>query len=187
MTTRSTSLTRDEWTLVIRWVVATTLGWVIGFAICAWFKAFFESFRSDGAVIGVCVGILQAIALRGRVKHTGWWIAASLVGFAIGKLAADAIANSVAGTVGFTLGGVAIGTALGVSQWLVLRRQVARAGIWIPATALGWAIGWSIISTVAEAAGGPTATAYLIGAAGAAAAAVITSAALVWLRRQAPN
>ena len=155
--------------------------------ICAWFKAFFESFRSDGAVIGVCVGILQSIALRGRVKHTGWWIVATVVGFAIGKFAADALANSLGGFLSFALGGLAIGSALGASQWLVLRHQVARAGIWVPATALSWAIGWSIISTVAEAAGGPTATTYLIGATGAAAAAVITGAALVWLRRRAPQ
>lgn len=187
MTTRSPSLTRDEWSLAIRWVVATTLGWVIGFAICAAFKAFLESIRSDGAVIGICVGILQSIALRGRVKHTGWWIMASVVGFAVGKLAADAIAGSVAGALGFALGGVAIGVALGAAQWLVLRRQVAQAGLWVPATALAWAVGWSIVSTVDEVAGGPTGTTYLIGAAGAAVAGVITGAALVWLRRGGPR
>ena len=186
MTSRSTSLTRDEWSLAIRWVVATTLGWVIGFAICAWFKAFFESFRSDGAVIGVCVGILQSIALRGRVKHTGWWVVATVIGFAIGKFAADAITQSMAGAVGFALGGAVIGTALGAAQWLVLRRQLAPAGLWIPATAVAWAVGWSIISTVDEVAGGPTGSTYLIGATGAAVAAVITGAALLWLRRLTP-
>lgn len=187
MTTRSTALTRDEWSLGIRWVVATTLGWVIGFFVCAAFKAILESFRSDGAVIGVCVGILQSIALRGRIKHTGWWIVATVVGFAIGKFAADAIAQSMDGAVGFALGGAAIGIALGAAQWLVLRRQLALADLWIPATALAWAVGWSLISTVDEVEGGPTASTYLIGATGAAAAAVITGAALLWLRRRAPH
>ena len=183
MTTPSTSLTRDDWSLGIRWVVATTLGWVIGFAICAAQKAFFESISGDGAVIGVCVGIVQSIALRGRVKHTGWWIVASVVGFAVGKFAADAIAASIAGAVGFALGGAAIGAALGAAQWLVLRRQVVQAGLWVPATALAWAVGWSVISTVDEVAGGPTATTYLIGATGAALAGVITGSTLIWLRR----
>ena len=183
MIRRSTSLTADEWRLGIRWAVATTLGWVIGFAICSAQKAFFESLRGDGVVIGVCVGIAQSIALRGRVKHTGWWILATVVGFAAGKFAADAIAESIAGAVGFALGGAAIGIALGAAQWLVLRRQVAQAGVWIPATALAWAVGWSIISTVDEVAGGPTGTTYLIGTTGAAAAGVITGAALIWLRR----
>jgi hypothetical protein len=180
------SLTGDEWSLGIRWVVATTIGWVIGFAICAWFKAFFEGISGDGAVIGVCVGTLQAIAVRGRVKHTGWWIAASVVGFVIGKFAAEAIANSVAGAGGFALGGLAIGIALGASQWLVLRRQVVQAELWIPATALAWAVGWSIISSVGEVAGGPTTSTYLIGGAGAAAAGVITGSTLIWLRRRKP-
>jgi hypothetical protein len=184
MTTRSMSLTRDEWSLGIRWLVATTLGWVIGFAVCAWFKAFFESINGDGAVIGVCVGTLHSIALRGRVKHTGWWIVASAVGFVVGKLAADAIAASVAGAVGFALGGVAIGAALGAAQWLVLHRQVAVAGLWIPASALAWAVGWSVISTIDEVPGGPTAATYLIGAAGAAVAGVITGSTLIWLRRR---
>jgi hypothetical protein len=183
---RSAALTRDEWSLAIRWVAATTLGWVIGFAICAAFKAFFESIQGDGAVIGVCIGSLQAIALRGRVEHTPWWIVASLVGFGLGKLAANAIAASIPGALGFALGGVEIGVAVGVAGWLVLRRQVAQAGLWIPASALAWTLGWSIISTVDEVGPGPTTSTYLIGAAGAAVAGFITGVALIWLRRLGP-
>jgi len=183
LTAASPGLTRDEWSLGIRWLVATTLGWVIGFAICAWQKAFFESFRSDGVVIGVCIGIAQAIALRGRVKHAGWWILASVIGFALGKFVADAVAASIAGALGFALGGFVIGVAVGAAQWLILRRQVAQAGLWIPASALAWAVGWTIISSVAEVGPGPTASTYLIGATGAALAALITGAALIGLRR----
>ena len=38
--------------------------------------------------------------------------------------------------------GVALGgTVLGVPQWLVLRRQVARASWWVLASTVGWVVG----------------------------------------------
>jgi len=175
--------TRSEWTFGLLWVLATTLGWVVGFAICEALKDFVESFRSDGAVIGISVGIMQWLALRRRINGAGWWILASIVGFAIGKFMADAIAQALSGTVGLVLGGAAIGTSLGIVQWLILRRHVAQAGWWALASTMAWAVGWAIINLVDEAAGGPTSTAYLVGATGAALAGVITGGSLVWLLR----
>ena len=46
---------------------------------------------------------------------------------------------------GLLVGGAAVGAiggaVLGVLQWLVLRRQLARAGWWIEASTVGWAVG----------------------------------------------
>jgi hypothetical protein len=134
-------------------------------------------------VIGISVGTMQWLVLRRRIDGAGWWVLASIVGFAAGKLVGDAIAQAVSGAVGFILSGAAIGTLLGIAQWLVLRRHVAQAGRWVLASALAWAVGWAIINLIDEAASGPTGTAYLIGATGAAVAGVITGVSLIWLLR----
>lgn len=183
MTTLERSPTRVEWGFGLGWVLATTVGWVVGFAVCEALKAFLENLFIDGAVIGISVGIMQWLALRGRINRAGWWILASIIGFAVGKAVGDAFAQAVPGAVGFGLSGAAIGASLGIAQWFVLRRHVAQAGWWVLASALAWAVGWGIISVVDEAVGGPTGSAYVIGAAGAAVAGVITGAALVRLLR----
>jgi hypothetical protein len=186
MTTLRTPLTRPEWTFGLAWVLATAVGWAIGFAICVAFKNFVESFRSDGAVIGTCIGITQWLVFRRRSNRVGWWVLASIVGFAIGKAIGDQITQGVSGPIGAALAGAAIGAALGVAQWLVLRRKVAQAGWWVVGTTIAWTLGWSIISTVDETVGGPNATVYLVGGAGAALAGVITAATLIWFFRLRP-
>jgi len=182
-TTLEAPLTRGEWIFGLWWVLATAVGWVVGFAVCEALNDFVESFSSDGAVIGISVGIMQWLALRRRINRAGWWILASIIGFAIGKLVGDAIAQAVSGAVGFGLSGAAIGASLGAAQWLVLRRHVMQAGWWALASVVAWAVGWSIINLVGEATGGPAGTAYLIGATGAAMAGVITGVSLIWLLR----
>ena len=183
MTAIRQPLTRTDWGLGLGWVLATTLGWLVGFGICEAFKSFLESFTADGAVIGVSIGISQWFVLRRRIAGVRWWILASIVGFAIGKFAADAVVQSEPGIAGVVLSGAVIGISSGFAQWLVLVRHVSRAELWVVASALGWAIGWVVIGAVDEAIGGPTAMAYVIGALGAAVAGVITGSTLVWLLR----
>lgn len=183
MTTLDAPLTRVEWGFGLRWVLATTVGWVVGFAICEAFKAFLESITADGAVIGISVGIGQWLALKGRINRAGWWILASIIGFAAGKAVGDAFAQAVPGAVGFGLSGAAIGASVGIAQWFVLRRHVVLAEWWVLASVLAWAVGGGIIRVADEAVGGPSGTAYVIGAAGAAAAGAMTGASLVWLLR----
>lgn len=83
----------------------------------------------------------------------GWrlwvaWVVASAVGFALagaglhfpGSFPVGSGVNATfdggAAVVGAVLGAVS-GLAVGALQWLVLRGRVARAALWIPATALG--------------------------------------------------
>ena len=93
-------LTRVEWGFGLRWVLATTVGWVVGFGICEALKAFLESLSADGAVIGISVGIMQWLALKRRINRAGWWILASILGFAVGKAVGDNIAQAVSGGCG---------------------------------------------------------------------------------------
>ena len=66
-----------------------------------------------------------------------WWVLASAGGWAAGGAGGVAAASSgniiVAGGAGVALGGI----GAGVSQWLLLRGQVARAGWWVAAIPAG--------------------------------------------------
>lgn len=104
---------------------------------------------AQGAVLGTAQGIVLRAELRGyRVRP-----------FAV----ATAAAGAVAWAAGMSLGGygsalppaalvLAVGLlgptillSIGVAQWAVLRRFVAHAGWWIPATALAWLLGTAVV------------------------------------------
>ena len=186
MTMLQGQLTRAEWGVVLGWVVATAVGWLVGFAVCEAFSAFLRSLSSDGLIIGTGVGIAQWLILRRQLNGVGWWVLVTIVGFGVGKLEGDSLAQAVGGTLGAGLGGAAIGTTVGLAQWVVLRRRVAAAGWWVLGSAIGWAVGWAIIGLVPESADTPPAMAYVIGAGGAAVAGVFTAAFLVRLLRARP-
>ena len=189
MTTVRSPLTRFEWGFGLRWVLATSVGWIVGFAVCETLKAIVEFLAhppTDGAVIGISIGIAQWLVLKRRINRAGWWILASIIGFGVGKAVGDAFAQAVSGALGSGLDGAMIGASLGIAQWLVLRRHVAQAGWWVLANILAWALGWTVIRVIDEAAGGPAGMAYIIGATGAAAAGAITGASLIWLWRRRP-
>jgi hypothetical protein len=188
MTALGESLTRAEWSLSLRWVLATTVGWVVGFAICETvvkpFVYTLTHFPSDGAVIGISIGIGQWLVLNRRINRTRWWIVTSIIGFGIGKDVGDIVAQVVPGAIGSAFAGLAIGASLGVAQWLVLRRHVPEASWWILASAIGWAVGSTIIASVDGESDDGMALAYVIGAIGAAVTGLITATALVWLLRR---
>jgi hypothetical protein len=85
-------------------------------------------------------------------RKPGWgfwllWVLASSVGLAVGLAvgdAVDAVARAVGGAVSDAVGGAVVGAVSGVAQWLILRRQVRRAGWWILASTVGWAVGGAV-------------------------------------------
>src|SRR2546423_12506176 len=90
-------LSRAEWSFEFQWILATVVGWVIGFALCEVVKAFFLSFGDfslDGLIIGISVGTVQYLALR-HIKGMRAWILVTVIGFAIGKILGDAIAQAL--------------------------------------------------------------------------------------------
>ncbi len=74
-----------------------------------------------------------------------WWVLASTLGWSVGGVVLRPVFGAIGPVFGLLVGGLLVGAiggaALGVSQWLVLRRQLARAGWWIVASTLGWAVG----------------------------------------------
>lgn len=160
-------------------------------------------------VEGTVVGTAQWLVLRHPFPNMKWraWVVATAVGafvawtlgmlpntlmsagFNTGSSAptepSDAVVYGLA-----ALMGLVVGTILGTPQWLVLRRHVRRAAVWIGANALAWAPGMVLafyaadfifsagvgISTVVLAIAALAAVGALVGA--------IHGLALVWLSRR---
>jgi membrane associated rhomboid family serine protease len=128
---------------------------------------------------GIGVGVLQWLVLRQQVTRAGWWVPASIVAvaalgvmvFAVGVIDAD---------VGWVVGTVLFGTVLGVLQWLLLRRQLARAGWWVLASGVGWVVGGFLSGAVPVGAAGGFPGWAAVGAVYGA----MSGAVLVWLLRQ---
>jgi hypothetical protein len=187
-------------------------GWVVGCAVRGVVRSIVGPTVGDavvgpvaGAVGGAAVGIAQSVVVGKQVGRARWWILASSVGWAVGGGGGWAIAYArdwaVLGSIGcyaevIYKGGAVIGamggTVVGIAQWVVLRKQVYRAGWWILAStvggALGGALGWHLGGLVSEVfsglgAGGPAmiagwATSWgIIGAVGGA----MTAFPLRWL------
>lgn len=96
-------------------------------------------------LLGLVGGFMQWLVLRRRIAGASWWIPASLLGFPIALVIADKamrlLGDFAAAPI---LLGVLFGFLSGAMQWLVLRRQNARAGWWLPAHLLGALVGGTL-------------------------------------------
>ena len=185
------------WRFWLGWVVASTVGLGVGMAVPLWAIVVFHGVlayaaggRSSalgeavalyvfltliGAFGGASVGIAQWLVLRRQVARAGWWVLASIVGFALGFVVGGPLGSATTSRAVFTpvdvavqflLGGAGNGAPMGIAQWLVLRRQVGRAGWWVLASTVGLAVG-AFFSVAAGVIYAP-----------------ITGGVLVWLLRQ---
>ena len=137
-------------------------------------------------ILGLAGGLMQWLVLRRRIAGTGWWVPASTLGFPVALVMAEG-AMRLVGIPSPILLGVLFGILSGILPWLVLRRQVARAGWWVPAHLLGSLVGGAmgIVAFHVMALIGfyqfPWAAAGAMFGAGLGA---ITGITLVWLLRQ---
>jgi hypothetical protein len=101
------------------------------------------------ALFGVAGGFTQWLVLRRRIFGAGWWVLASTLGFAIAPIVAIAGVMAVSQIMSLDgnplaapiLLGVLSGVLSAIFPWLILRRQFAQAGWWIPAHLLGSLLG----------------------------------------------
>jgi hypothetical protein len=213
MNTERTNIGTGFW---LQWVLASMLGFAVGAAMgnavansippmtCTQsssdslidrltnFPCILQTFDLDLALIvvilGLAGGFMQWLVLRRRIAGTGWWVPASTLGFpaalviAVGamRLGGDSVATPI-------LLGVLFGILSGILPWLVLRRQVARAGWWVLAHLLGSLVGGALGIFTFYAASAIGYYQFDWAAAGAmfgAGLGAITGITLVWLLRQ---
>ena len=83
-------------------------------------------------------------------SSAGWgiwpyWVLACTVGWMVSEVLFGAVRSATTGTTYETIGGIiglaAVGVVIGTVQWLVLRRQVCRAGQWTRVSTAGVAAG----------------------------------------------
>jgi hypothetical protein len=94
-------------------------------------------------VAGLNIGGLQWLLLRRQLARPAAWLVASMAALAVPALALPMM-GMFGGSVWLWMmsvpGGLAaLGAWFGFCQWLVLRRHVTGALLWIPATAAAWA------------------------------------------------
>lgn len=117
-----------DWTFWFYWIMATTLGWVIG-----------RLFPSAIPVVisGVAIAVFQWSILYKRI-HKAWrWLILSTLGWIVGYILFVAYFSTDLGY----MAGAIVGGVLGVFQWLVLRKELNLAGWWIPISILAWTTG----------------------------------------------
>jgi len=147
--------------LFFLWALATTLGELIGFAIPSVLgviavifapKLLFAMMILAGVGEGAVLGFAQSLVLKRYLKNISQpqWIfataAAAALAWIIGMLPSTLIDNNVilSPTIIIT-GGILLAIlfllSMGFAQWLVLRKQVKKAGWWILANAIAWPLG----------------------------------------------
>ena len=135
------------WGFWLQWVLASILGFAVGAAIG---NAVTDLIFM--ALFGVVGGFMQWLVLRRQIAGAGWWVLASTLGFAIAPIAAIAGGMAMSQVMSLDgnplaapiLLGVLFGVLSAIMPWLILRRQFAQAGWWIPAHLLGSLLGGAL-------------------------------------------
>lgn len=124
-----------DWTLLFFWIVATTLGWLVGGLILTGLTIITS---------GVSVGILQGLVLQGHIRRPWHWVIATTAGWTVGYIIMFfGIPRELE-----ILDGVTIGLTTGVAQWVVLRRELQWAGWWVIFSVVGWITGLTLFPGV---------------------------------------
>lgn len=121
-----------DWALWFQWIMATTLGWVLGRLLLP---------NLAIVTIGLAIGVLQWFVLQHRIHDPWRWILFTALGWAVG-----AIPLFIALPDGMDfVAGVIMGLTTGTAQWLILRREVYWAGWWIALNIVGWSTGMGLL------------------------------------------
>ena len=108
------------------------------------------AFMVGFGIVAAVAGIMQWLVLRRHLSAAESWLVASATGGAIGGALGFAswviVGRDEFGVVSFsqetlTVAFTVVGAIVGIAQWLVLRGQVYRAGLWVLISTLGWAMG----------------------------------------------
>ncbi|HLO29350.1 MAG TPA: hypothetical protein VK249_09460 [Anaerolineales bacterium] len=121
-----------DWALWFFWIMATTLGWLLGRFILPGISL---------VTSGFLVSVFQWLVLQGRIFRPWRWIIATTLGWTSGYL----IALFLLPPGLEVLEGLVIGLITGIAQWIILRSQVQWAGWWIIFSVIGWVTGLTLV------------------------------------------
>jgi len=120
-----------DWALWFYWIIATTSGWLIGSTL----------FRGIPIVIsGVLIAAMQWAVLYKRIDKSWQWFILSSFTWIISLILLVLFFPGAE-----NLYGPFLGFALGLTQWLILRRELEWTGWWIVISALGWTTGLTLM------------------------------------------
>ncbi|GAC1554383.1 MAG: hypothetical protein NVS2B7_30340 [Herpetosiphon sp.] len=145
------------------------------------------------ALLGAALGLAQAVILRPYLQRTRTWALTTAACLWLGgSLAELAAFSGVAIGPSLALSALLLGPGCGLLQWLILRKEVARAGWWVLVQTLGWVVVFVVAAGVAGGAAvilGGNGDAYLplSYAVGGAALGTLDAAVLSWLLHARPR
>jgi len=149
---------RSAGSLWLAWLLACSLGGALGAGVADLIVTLLENSTTLTppeymlyAIIGVVIALAQWMVLRRRIPRAGWWILASLAGWAGGSFISSAALGALEEfgllpailtyPVSFTI----LGAAVGLLQWAVLPPGLPGAGWWVVGNGVGWALGWPVV------------------------------------------
>jgi hypothetical protein len=120
-----------------------------------------------GALLGVAMGFAQWLVLRRYLASIRLWGIVTLIGTTVGLAVGwvlrwimlwvaynqqgdfyQALHGEIGMVLGWSIAGIIMGGTMGLLQWLILRRKVDKAALWIVANAIAMAValsvGWTI-------------------------------------------
>jgi hypothetical protein len=121
-----------DWALWFQWIMATTIGWVIGRFLLP---------NLAIVTIGIALGVMQWLVLQHRIKNARRWIVATIAGWIVGS---TLVLGSI--PIGLDiLASMLIGGTTGISQWIVLRNEIRWSGWWVVMSVVGWTSGLTLL------------------------------------------
>jgi hypothetical protein len=96
-----------------------------------------------GVVVGAVVGFVQALASRRRLRILPWTVATA-AGASAGVGLGTLVIGYRTSLADLMLGGLITGAVIGAAQALALPRTTRLRWLWIPATTVFWALGWTV-------------------------------------------
>jgi len=184
---------RNEIGLLLGWTVATAGGMLLGFLPTILVVNVLNLGLAQIIVpvlAGTIIGFAQWIVLRRYVTASSSWMLADgtswAVGYVLGLFLVQALPSTIfAGIIGYLLFGVIVALV----QWPVLRREIPNILVWILASAVGWAAGFSTSQAVLPLFSGgqlmePVVSTTVIAVTSGLVAGAITGIALIWIVRR---
>ena len=144
-------LSTFDWTLLIKWVIANLIGYVVGFLLLVGIRLLLDGATGPIVLVieigmllamGAAAGVAQAYVLVNRIRRSDLWATAMAIGLTIG-MSGDILLR-IDSILSYGIAGI----LYGILAWLILKKQFKWAHWYIVASAIGWTVGHGNIVTI---------------------------------------